>query len=404
MTINNKVHNITKGVRIGSEDSTEISDILNGSVDPSVSPGRAAPIGSLYKRLDPANPSLYQKIGPTDTDWAIFGSTAPVETDLAVLNLGRSSNLNLTTAYQNLTLDVVDVSTNTAILERNPADLHEILVKEDGLYFITYSLTIDATSGEQTYNFRMLENGTPIPQSISEISEDDEKNYVGNIFYVQLTAGDVLTISGKSSALGSVLLSTMNLTICKAIGTTGAQGAPGSGSTVNIKENGSLVQNTPHSTLNFGNGIVATDSGNGEVLVEAPQPVFGTEFNYTENQSIMTTTSAIWTIHSSMTVNVPAGKYRIMLNYGWNYNSTTSDFMGRLVIDGAQSGQYHRQEPKDSAGGFSTTSTNQRHNSTILRYVDLNAGTHTISFSFRSSNSGIKSSAWDSTIEFWRVQ
>jgi len=42
------------------------ADLLFGLLDPSVSPGKAAPLGSMYLR---ANGTTFKKIGPLDTDW-----------------------------------------------------------------------------------------------------------------------------------------------------------------------------------------------------------------------------------------------------------------------------------------------------------------------------------------------
>ena len=46
--------------------------VAGGSLDPSVSPGLKAEVGSLYAS---SNGNLYKKTGTSDTDWAIF--TAP---------------------------------------------------------------------------------------------------------------------------------------------------------------------------------------------------------------------------------------------------------------------------------------------------------------------------------------
>ena len=140
-------------------------------------------------------------------------------------------------------------------------------------------------------------------------------------------------------------------------------------------------------------------------MVAPTPPVFGTEFYYAEDRPITTITTTIFTPKVTLgPVSVVGGTYRIEVCYGWNYNSTTRDFIASMYQNGIQLGQWHQQEPKDSAGTFGPTGTNQKHLASRFFYRTLSAGSYTWELRFRSETSGINASVWDATIAVWRVQ
>lgn len=133
-------------------------------------------------------------------------------------------------------------------------------------------------------------------------------------------------------------------------------------------------------------------------------PVFGTEYQYAESPGVTTTTSTTFISKLLFTTSaLPAGTYRVSLRYGWNHNSASSDFEGQFLEDAVQIDEIHKQEPKDSAGSFSTTGTSQRYYFNRVMLRTLTAGTHTYEFKFRTDNSSNSSSVWDVAIELWRV-
>lgn len=101
-------------------------------------------------------------------------------------------------------------------------------------------------------------------------------------------------------------------------------------------------------------------------------------------------------------VALPAGTYKIMWSYGWNHDANTNDFEGRLLQNGAQVGELHKQEPKDSGGG-DPTGTTQRYYTSRSRIDVLAASTYTWAIEYRTDSAGAESSIWEATIEIWRV-
>lgn len=394
------------------ENSFEISEnglslnseamILHGSVDPSLAPGQDAPIGSLYLRT--GTPELYQKIGPTDTNWDLVGSSSSGNPDIPLVQLRRSSNQNLTTSFVDLNFDITDLETDSTILEHDNTNIDRVLIKETGLYQLQYSFSINANSGENVFNFRVRINDTStIPASNRELSEDHEIHAVSNIFYAQLTAGDFISLQLKSDGAGDVLWSAGNFSIAKATAAQGIAGPAGAGSTINVEDDNVPLVNNPYSILNFGNGITVVDN-NPQVDISVETPLFGSEFRMNQSQSVTITTST--TPQSKVLLNIPnlpTGRYRIGVSYGWNFNSTGNDFQSHIEEDGIRIGELHRQEPKDSAGNFMGTGSNQRHYINRTFYRSLNTGSHTFELFFNSRSSGTSASIWNAIIEFWRV-
>ena len=63
----------------------------------------------------------------------------------------------------------------------------------------------------------------------------------------------------------------------------------------------------------------------------------------------------------------------------------------------------HRQEPKDAAGTFGSTGTNQQHQISGFKHIVLTAGVHTIEIQWRSQDGVTTASIWNARIELWRV-
>ena len=139
--------------------------------------------------------------------------------------------------------------------------------------------------------------------------------------------------------------------------------------------------------------------------------IYGTEFNLFESAAVSTSTSTGYTNKiNTTTSNLPAGTYRLTVSYNWNVDSTTGDFVSRILFDGtnldaANNNEMHRQEAKDSAGTFDSTATDQKYGFTKTYYVTVGtAGTKTVQLQWASSVSGTEASLWNANIEVIRVQ
>ena len=131
--------------------------------------------------------------------------------------------------------------------------------------------------------------------------------------------------------------------------------------------------------------------------------VFGRDAFDVSDAVVSTTPSTTFQDKINQTLTLEGGRYRISYSYGWNHNSQATDFEARILVDSVVQGQIHKQEPKDSAGSFGTTGSDQRHIVTRVFYINLTPGTHVLQLQFRTSNAGTASSIWDAMIEGWRV-
>ena len=127
-------------------------------------------------------------------------------------------------------------------------------------------------------------------------------------------------------------------------------------------------------------------------------PVFGTQFSNFLDTVVSTTTSEadpLTAVASAFTTpSVPAGVYRILIQYYWTNTSTTSDSRFALFVDSTVVGSNHNEELKDR--------TTNRY-SEILGYVTFGiAGTHTIQLRF-GSEGAITTAVNRVVCEFWRV-
>lgn len=132
--------------------------------------------------------------------------------------------------------------------------------------------------------------------------------------------------------------------------------------------------------------------------------VFGTEVHQAESLSVSTTTSASPQNKVSMvTATLTGGLYRLEVHYGWNTDAATSDFFAQVQQDGVTLGEPHQQEPKDTAGSWGSTGTNQRHYLTRVFYRTLSAQSYTFTLDYNAEFGGTVASIWDASMTLWRM-
>ncbi len=348
-----------------------------------------------------------QVIGGAGITTAIAGNVLTIDIsgtdDLGSVTVGFNTTFALPLTMTDVLWDITHTQNDTSVIEHDPVNIERILIKETGLYFVNFSISFDADAGEEQISAQVLINGTTVmPGSFRLASEDDEINDLSNAIAAELTDGDYITLQSMASGTGNTCHNSTNFSVTRARGTKGDQGntgVPGGGSTVSVLDDGVAVPNTPHSIMNFV-GMEATDAGSGQADIKN---LFGSEFQKAESAGISTTSSIAF--QNKVTLNttaLPAGTYRVGIHYGWNHDAVSNDFEGRIMEDAVQLGELHKQEPKDSAGG-DPTGTTQRYYLDRIFYRTLTSGVHTFDIEFRTDTDAINSSIWEATIELWRV-
>lgn len=152
----------------------------------------------------------------------------------------------------------------------------------------------------------------------------------------------------------------------------------------------------------------ATSAVWGSTTAAAPVAgVWGADAVKSESLPLSISTSTGWRTKLVLTVVVSAtGTYRIGWSYGWSADITSYDFRARLLDHNATQVWGHRQEPKDSggtgSGDWKKTGTDQLFRSSGVLYLNLSAGSHTLTLQWCSSSKGNEASIWDAVLEAWR--
>lgn len=121
--------------------------------------------------------------------------------------------------------------------------------------------------------------------------------------------------------------------------------------------------------------------------------VYGSEFNYTQDESISTTNST--SPQTKLTLNVidlPLGRYKISVNWGFSHNSTSNSALFDIQINNETQGQVSSIETKDN--------TDVVYQNRI--FYKILSGNNTITL--RYWNEGSSTNIFDTSIELIRVE
>jgi hypothetical protein len=320
--------------------------------------------------------------------------------DTPVVQIRRSTNYTLTTSYTNVPFDLTDVENDSSVLEHNASSTERVDIKVSGLYMLTYSINVDSGSSFDTIDFRMVVNGTTVVDgSEKQMTKYSIIENISNSCYVDLTAGDYVTVQGQIDGGTNYVLSTSICTVSRAQsikGEKGDIGTPGSGSTLVIQDEGSSITSTPHSALNFvgsnvsvadsgsgvatvtisaasggigvsdegiplsggpfttldftGQMVTATNAGSNVATIDIPYPIFGSWYGWGGDSSESYTNSTSWVNKVSVSVpTVPIGHYRIGWYFEWRLNNVNYDFRSQIQVDNTDTVMSMNVEPKDSA-------------------------------------------------------
>ena len=151
---------------------------------------------------------ILEKIDATDYNmqWATPGGGGG-GLDNDVLQMRRTTPLQLTTAFVDVTMDATDEETDPAVIEHNGGSTDNADIKVTGVYRVTWSAEIRVeTSSNSTITMdgrvRVNNSGSGAPGSFassgafndSSIAGEDVHGFVSKQFDVSLTAGDFLTL------------------------------------------------------------------------------------------------------------------------------------------------------------------------------------------------------------------
>jgi hypothetical protein len=334
----------------------------------------------------------------------IASSASIASEDMPIAQVREDGPIEISSSnFVDFYFDTLDIENNTSILEWDDSNKDRLLIKQDGLYYVEYESVIRIETTRNIYarlrrnDAEVLDGTEANYNDISGVNDNYEIN-LGRGSVVELCDGDFITLQHclNNSTSNNIFANNVTLKVIKLQGAKGDKGDTGAGSSVGIKDSGNLINNTPHSVINFGDNIDAQDQGNGEVLITASGSVFGSQFQKAESLNESSTSSTSYQEKLQMvTGNLPSGTYRIGWSYNWSGSSTSRDIRVRLHRNNSEELMYHSQEPKDSG-------TDQQHPASGFIYKDL-SGTHEFDLDFKSENNGTTVWIRDARLEIWRV-
>jgi hypothetical protein len=361
-----------------------------------------------------ASGTLLSSKGPTAAP--IFIDAAGLQSMLTVFS-GTSACCTMelasdavltTTGYTDVNFDLVTHENAPDVIKRDETNHDRIYVYVSGAYTISMNLTAVCNGGKRV-DGRIIKNDTTVVSGTTFYLVDSSSEQIGIQVSCSLEVGDYITFQGLAAQNGDYFAAGGRVCLTRIggmkgdkgdTGTAGTNGLPGTGSTINVSREGTLVTGSPFTNLNFQNAsTVSSGTTSGTVNINL-QPVFGSYFQES-TVDVDDSTTAVWPGSPNnprvriTTPDLPYGKYRI----GWSYNiycsSTTVSPQARVQINDTDTIHAWLVESKDA-------SSNEQDAISGFYYL-TSSGIKTIDLDYGSETAGTSVTIRRARLEFWRV-
>lgn len=303
-------------------------------------------VGSLW--VDTTADATYQCVDAT-TGTAIWNQLSGFGTVRYVDIYNTTSVTAGTGSYVDVPLNV-ERQIDTAVYAHT-TDSAEITINVTDRYIVYTRVSTESTGARTNSNSALFLNGTIVPGTLAFMYNRNTSQGLNTGFatcVLDLTAGDILKIGFIVTSGANVSLEPGGsaLTIASLRGTKGDPGPPGPGSSIIVQNNAANIPNTPNTTINFGDGLTASDSG-GVALIST---IFGSEYTSTgilpeETVSEDNTQQ----IYGSISPTITGGTYRISYFVEATVQASLEDESGivEIFLDGSsiQSFPFPRSDP-----------------------------------------------------------
>lgn len=172
-------------------------------VEKAAAPGDVAGVGQFWVRNDVPNIPMFTDDAGTDKKLGLVNDAVQAR---------RTTNLTLTTAFVDVTLDATDVETDAAVIEHD-AITDRITIGETGTYEISYQFNIQTVTAANSLidvdgRVRLNDLGTGIPGSLATGNckrqhGNDIASHMSVTFIVDLTAADFVTLQVQKTDLAA---------------------------------------------------------------------------------------------------------------------------------------------------------------------------------------------------------
>lgn len=206
----------------------------------------------------------------------VDNAVGALDTDLATLRVRNTAGLNpIPTTWTDFTWNTTDEQNDTSILEYTGTPADEIEIKEAGLYLLSWAISAD-----DECDVRITNNGAVVAGSFHGTGDktDSNQNLHGNEKTMAVTlAVGILVLQVQATTTAEFIIpddAVFSVTRLKGSkGTKGDKGDTGTGSSIEIQNEGTPVPNGPFTAINFTGDINATDAGSNIANVDLVLPV-----------------------------------------------------------------------------------------------------------------------------------
>ena len=164
---------------------------------------------------------------------------------LATSQYRKTSDSILTTSFQNIFWDTIDIQNQNSVIELDQNNIDRINIKQDGLYFIEYSCKSQSISTTTTSTIQLYRNNTSIIEGsiFSQKTYSNEIHDLKGFVICSLNQNDYISVQANRGSEGDLtLVNPINLIIIKLEGSIGPSGSTGAtGGTGGIGLSGSAV-------------------------------------------------------------------------------------------------------------------------------------------------------------------
>jgi hypothetical protein len=244
-------------------------------------------------------------------------------TDISYIELSTINNSPLTNITSNDYTELL-LTSNTTLSNttdwNNELDYPRLTYTgiDTRTFICIATLSIDSNKSGKNFSITFGINNNPSNKDIiSNISISGKSEEITLTAIFDLSTNDTISIFSKAVDINTsfrIAIVRLNFTIHSLQGTQGMKGndgIAGSGSSIIIKNMGTNITNTPHTSLNFiGEGFQVIDD-NGSATISLNSNLYGTQYHYIEEDSISKTT-AEWISKLTLTTDdLPLGVYRL---------------------------------------------------------------------------------------------
>lgn len=263
---------------------------------------------------------------------------------LATIQIERTTDFTATTSWQDITFDQIVVQTDASSIYRDDANTNRIYLVNDGTYFIsTKVLPTNATS--QRYDIRLYKNDAAVVTGsgswIDIYSGETHELTINTSF--DASAGDYVSLQGLAEVGGTFQANT-SMTLYKLDGikgkdgTDGQPGPAGSGSTINVSDEGTPLSG-PFDEINFIGSTVTASADGSTANITISGTVYGSEYQIASSTGVSSTTATTPQTKVTLTTSdLPYGNYKVSIHWMANRSAVTSNGLFDMTLNGTPQG------------------------------------------------------------------